>query len=321
MLDSITFAYPWMIALSLPLVASVIYRIWKAAPPHHRIPSQILLQDIPRTLKQRMRPYILSLLWLIVTTVLIAAASRPQHVEPMPQQHEARNVFVALDLSRSMEADDFRVNGRDYSRIDGVKSVFTDLVSARPNDRIGIIVFGVRAFLQSPLTLDHELLTEVVQELQCGLAGDGTAIGDGLGLSIKRIKEVPAQSRVVILITDGVNNSGDVNPLKAAHVARDLGITVHTIGIGSARKGGEFEFDEALLRQIAEMTGGLYAHAGSAEELRAIYRKIEELETSHRDLPRGVQVTEYYSLLCWIALGLMVIVLILQRTIFLVLPR
>jgi Ca-activated chloride channel family protein len=269
-----------------------------------------------------LRTPILGALALATLITLNLSAARPQSTTIHPRPLEARNVLIALDLSRSMTTSDFNRDGRWATRLDGVKSVVSDLLKNRSADRVGLVVFGVQAFLQAPLTLDHALLTQMVTSLECGVAGDGTAIGDGLGLSVKRLEGVPAKAKSVILITDGVNNSGNVHPLKAAQVAKDLHITVHTIGIGSDQPtaSGMPEFDEKLLKEIASLTGGLYSSASSSEDLRVIYQAIENLEMTESDQPSVREIEELFYPLALAALVMFMILTAFTRSYFLKVP-
>ncbi len=316
-----SFAYPWVL-LFFPLILLSLFIRWRRTHTTLAFPSFSLVQDIQKSWRIKLRTPLLGLLGLIALSCLSLAAARPQRTTIHPSPLEARNVLIALDLSRSMETADFNYDGRWATRLDGVKSVVDDLLKNRLGDRIGLVVFGVQAFLQAPLTLDHALLTQMVSSLECGVAGDGTAIGDGLGLSVKRLEGVPAKAKSVILITDGVNNSGNVHPLKAAQVAKDLNITVHTIGIGSERPtaSGAPEFDEKLLKEIAEMTGGLYSSASSSEDLRKIYQAIEQLEMTESNQPSVKEIDELFHPFAFTALLAFMLLTVLARSYFLKVP-
>lgn len=328
-----TLAYP-LVLLFFPAIA-LAYLIRSRQRKNEAVPvsSATLATNLPRTARTMLRKPILTTLATLTLASLCLAAARPQRIRPIPNASHARNLMIALDLSRSMETPDFNLDGERASRIAGVKSVVSDLLAERGGDRVGLVVFGAQAFLQSPLTLDHELIERMVDSLRCGVAGDGTAIGDGLGLSVKRVEKKTHGTRAIVLITDGVNNSGNVNPLKAAQVAKDLGIKVHTIGIGSTeplsvplfggfitQRGGQAEFDEKLLREIATITGGKYSAAGSSQDLREIYREIEHLDRTEEDSPYARQVDEFYQPLALVAGLLYLAALLLSRTYFLKVP-
>jgi Ca-activated chloride channel homolog len=328
-----SFANPYAFIM---LIVAILALFLKCSKQNKNIsiPSYQLIRAVTPSWRIRLRTPVLLILALASLLALTIAAARPQLINTLPTPQEARNLILALDLSRSMETPDFNIDGQRATRLDGVKSVVEDLLINRSADRIGLVVFGVRAFLQAPLTLDHPLLSQMVGSLRCGVAGDGTAIGDGLGLSIKRLQQKSQRSRAVILITDGVNNSGNVNPLQAAQIANDLGIIVHTIGIGSNQPlpqdllGGlmqfqglqSAEFDEKLLKEIAALTGGIYSFAESSADLRKIYSKIEMLDSSREDSPITREITELFPGFALVAFFCYLILLILSRTIFLKVP-
>jgi Ca-activated chloride channel family protein len=248
----------------------------------------------------------------------LIAATRPVEQLALPVEEQARSIVIALDLSRSMATQDFIYQGERTSRMEGVKLVVSDYLATRQSDRVGLVVFGAHAFLQAPLTRDFSLLKQLVSGLQVGVAGDGTAIGEGLGLAIKRVESIPAESRAIVLVTDGVNNSGDVQPLQAAQIARDLGVRVYTIGIGSDAQGlmeGGAEFDAETLQKIAEMTGGLYRDAGSFESLADIYKEIEAREASVIDTQRPPGYAELFAPFAWISFLALLVYLILNSLI------
>lgn len=248
-------------------------------------------------IRAKIRAPLLLFLSILFLAALTFGAAGPFRESVLEQETESRNIVLALDISGSMQERDFSYQGRGINRLDAVKIVVSEFIKARTNDRIGIVVFGTNAFLQSPLTRDHSLVNDLVSQLRIGMAGDGTAIGDGLGLSLKRIHEIPGTSKTVILLTDGVNHNGEVSPLQAATIARDLKIKVHTIGIGSNtpnRKqnnlpfftlpgSGAAEFDEETLKKIADTTGGVYFNAQSLSDLQKVYHEIDNLETSSAD--------------------------------------
>jgi len=267
------------------------------------------LETLPRSWRQRLRgPVLGSLLTLTVLSLAIAAA-RPQRSTTVESASQSRSLILALDISRSMATRDFEGSfghGR-LSRLEAVKAVVRRFIEERGEERLGLIVFGSSAYVQAPLTRDYNVVAELVSRLEVGMAGDGTAMGDGLGLSLKRIADIPAPAKAVILLTDGVSNSGQVNPLKAAEVARELGVKVYTIGIGGAatdpRLAGraEIEFDEATLKEVARITGGLYLNASSVDGLQDVYNEIDRLERSEFEEPEHRVVEELYPGFLWAA--------------------
>jgi len=227
-------------------------------------------------------PY--ALVWLL----LLCAAARPQWLgEPLPLPSSGRDLLLAVDVSGSMDYPDMQWQGHEVSRLELVKQLFGDFIIERHGDRVGLILFGSKAYLQAPLTFDRQTVRTWLDDASPGIAGNNTAIGDAIGLALKRLRERPADSRVLVLITDGANNGGEIDPLLAARLAAAQNVKVHTIGIGAATPAdgalGHFGFnasdlDEPTLRAIAEQTGGEYFRARSSDELKAIGAALDQLE-------------------------------------------
>ncbi|WP_367606843.1 VWA domain-containing protein [Legionella sp. W05-934-2] len=243
--------------------------------------------------------------WAIIWLLLVIAASTPRWVgEPRPLQREGRNIMMALDLSGSMEVDDMLLHGRPVSRLAVVKRAAEQFVKARAGDRIGLILFGSKAYLQTPLTYDRLTVLDRIQDATVGLAGKTTAIGDALGLSVKRLQDVPAKGRIIILLTDGVNNAGLLDPLPAAELAKKDGIKVYTIGLGSKtthygmdpfiQMGPVADLDEKTLRQIAQMTGGQYFRATDPQSLNQVYDTINQIEAIQQNQATVRPQIDYY---------------------------
>ncbi len=237
----------------------------------------------------RLERLLVLLLWLGLTLALM----RPQWLQPYTdQQVEGYDLMLAVDASHSMEALDFTVNGQQVSRIQVVKGVMGRFIEQREGDRVGLIIFGNQAFVLSPLTLDRRAVRQLLDNLVPRIAGDGTAIGDAIGLGIKKLRERPPGSRVLILVADGENTAGTLPPLDAARLAAKEGIRIYTIGVGSHQKEvpifeegrlvyrSDLGFDEATMKKIAELTGGAYFRASDANALEQISQRINELEKS-----------------------------------------
>jgi Ca-activated chloride channel homolog len=237
-------------------------------------------------------------LWLaLVWILLLAAAARPQMLgEVQEHARSGRDLMLAVDLSGSMQAEDMVVAGRRVDRLTAVKLIAGDFIERRRGDRLGLIVFAQRAFLLTPLTYDHRTVREQLDQTFIGLAGRETAIGDAIGLAVKHLRDRPQQQRVLILLTDGVNNAGELDPERAAQIARIENVRIHTIGMGSdGDSGGAFgrrllapaaDFDEAQLTRIAEATGGRYFRARDTRDLAGVYAQIDLIEASeHEDEP------------------------------------
>ena len=251
---------------------------------------------VPRELRRR-PPMLRHGGWLLRTLtmlVVIVALARPQLGERQGKRtSEGVDIMLAIDTSGSMRARDFEVRGQRHDRLEVIKAVIADFIGSRPDDRIGMVVFGNEAFTQAPLTFDHDVLQKFLEKVEIGMAGDGTAIGDGLATAVKRLKDTPGKSHIVVLLTDGANNAGRIDPIAAAQAAKALGIRVHTIGVGSegvvpiVQNGRVFhikaDIDEKTLKAIADETGGVYRRAMDTDALINVYREIDKLEKTRRE--------------------------------------
>jgi len=290
-------AYPWIFLL-LPLPVMIYWLL----PPARRsdqaalkIPFFRQLQGMlsSNTAKRHLhhtankRRYLIYLIWLL----LMIAAANPQWLgQPIQLPRSGRDILIAIDLSGSMRTPDMSLHGQKKSRLAIVKQVGSEFIAQRQGDRLGLVLFGSRAYLQTPLTFDHKTVTEMLHDASIGLAGMQTAIGDAIGLSIKRLLHYPKDSRALILMTDGGNNAGVSDPVKAAKVAAQEGIKIYTIGLGAKRMvvqspfGGRrvinpsSDLDISLLRNIAKITGGEFFRADDGDALQNIYAQINKLE-------------------------------------------
>lgn len=232
-----------------------------------------------------------SFIWILLVTAL----ARPALVgDEIPIPAEGRDVMMAIDLSGSMDQQDFAVGGRPTTRLGVVKETADIFIENRNGDRVGLVLFSDRAYLQAPLTFDRDAVRSLLGEAQVGLTGQQTAIGDAIAISLKRLKDRPENGRVLILLTDGANNAGVMEPLKAADLARELGIKIYTIGVGADAMtvntafgmrtvNPSHDLDEHSLRQIAEQTGGQYFRATNVDGLAQIYGQIDLLEPVKAD--------------------------------------
>ncbi len=233
----------------------------------------------------------LALIWIL----LVGAAAKPQWVgDAISIPTSGRDLLVAVDISGSMELEDMVIDRKQTSRIVVVKDVVGEFLERRLNDRLGLILFGSQAYLQSPLTFDRKTVNRLLQEAQLGFAGKQTAIGDAIGLSIKRLKDRPESQRVVILLTDGANTAGEVEPRKAADLAKQAGVKIYTIGVGAdemIQNNGFFrqrinpsvDLDVESLQYIADTTGGKYFRARNPKDLARIYDLLDQLEPIEQD--------------------------------------
>ena len=267
------------------------------------------------------------LLATIAWLCLIIAATRPQWLgERIEIPVSGRDLMMAVDLSGSMQVEDFSLNGRTVNRLDATKYVAKEFIKKRQGDRLGLILFGRNAYLQTPLTFDVQTVNILLQESAIGLAGKETAIGDAIGLAIKRLKDNPANSRVLILLTDGANTAGEVTPLKAAELAAEEKLKIYTIGIGAdemvrysifgaQRINPSADLDEKTLTAIADKTGGKYFRARNTEELNKIYQLLDSLEPVEQESQsfRPVSALYYWPLSIALLLATIITLLRLMR--------
>jgi Ca-activated chloride channel family protein len=278
--------------------------------------------------KRRWKEYLLYGTWMmriIVFSLLIVAIARPQSTTSRQDVNvEGIDIIMAMDISTSMLAEDFRPN-----RLEAAKAVAKDFIKGRVSDRIGLVVFSGESFTQCPLTTDHGILLNLIDEVKSGMIEDGTAIGDGLGTAVNRLKESQAISKVIILLTDGENNRGFIDPLSASEIAKVYGLRVYTIGVGTIGTaphpietpfGIQYQqvpvrIDEPLLKQIAQMTDGQYFRATNKKKLQEIYAEIDKLEKSKIDVTEFRKKKEEFHPFAFGALGLLLIDVLISLTI------
>jgi Ca-activated chloride channel family protein len=287
-----SFAYPWLLALApLPLLVYWLApAIQKSSSGALRVPFFEQAASLHSGQKKPARRWLLRGLKLLAWLGLVLAIAQPQqHGNPVAIPTEGRDLMMAIDLSGSMGREDFSTRRQIVNRLDVVRDVARDFIAKRQGDRLGLILFGSQAYLQTPLTSDLESVRAMLEEAEVGLAGNETAIGDAIGLAVKTLRDRPAKERVLVFLSDGSNNSGSLEPLQAAQLAAEAGIRIHTIGVGAdAMEVQSFfgtqvvnpaeDLDEKTLASVAELTGGSFFRAKSTEGLKEIYRRIEELE-------------------------------------------
>jgi Ca-activated chloride channel family protein len=292
----IEFAWPWMF-LALPLPWFVRKLLAPAEPARGAALRVPFLRELARPGNVARLDHRRWSLWLAfaVWLLIVSASSRPQWLgDPLALPVSGRDLMLAVDLSQSMRETDFQIQGQRVDRLTATKWVANDFIARREGDRIGLILFGEQAYLQTPLTFDRDTVLTLLNESQIGLAGRATAIGDAIGLAVKRLRYNDEGNRVLILMTDGANTAGEVDPLQAAELAARESLTVYTIGIGademivrgllgSRRVNPSADLDEKMLRAIADQTGGQYFRARDTAELEKIYLLLDELEPVERD--------------------------------------
>jgi Ca-activated chloride channel family protein len=284
------FAWPWVFALlPLPWLLRFVLPVADSGEAALKVS---FLSELEGMAGRRARAHLpdwrrqlpFVLLWLL----LLVAGARPQWLgEPLPIAASGRDLLVAVDVSGSMDYPDMTWKGDDVSRLSLVKSLLGDFLEHRQGDRVGLILFGSQAYLQAPLTFDRKTVRVWLDEARIGIAGKNTAIGDAIGLAVKRLRLRPAQSRVLVLVTDGANNAGQIDPATAARLAATEGVKIYTIGIGADPDKGatsilglntSLDLDEPALREIADITGGQYFRARDGSQLENIGKVLDTLE-------------------------------------------
>ena len=327
MFENIEFANPkllWLLLLVPALVVWYILRHKKQEAPV-RYSDTSGFDNLPRSWKVYAR-HLLFVLQMAALGLLIVAIARPQSSSTSQTSNiEGIDIILAQDISGSMLARDLKPD-----RLEASKKVAADFVEGRPTDRMGLVVFAGESFTQVPLTTDHGIMLNMLKELKTGMIEDGTAIGDGLATAINRLKDSEAISKVIILLTDGLNNAGSVDPYTAAELAKLYGIRVYTVGVGSYGTapfpvntifGTQYqqmrvEIDEKLLTTIANSSGGKYFRATSNQKLDEIYDEIDRLERSKIEVTEFRHLhEEFYPLVAW-ALALLLLEFILRKTVF-----
>lgn len=290
----------WLLALPLALVPWIAW-----LRPHALRFSSLRAMRGGRTVRA-WSALVLPLLEMVAIAAAVVALARPQEVRrETVRESDGIDILLALDVSGSMEAPDMGRSGRELTRLEAAKLVMAKFVEGRADDRVGLLLFGEEAFVQVPLTLDHAGLTDMIRQIEIGMAGkNATAVGTALAVGAKRMKELEAPTKVMVLVTDGRSNAGTVSPLQAAEAAAALGIRVYTIGVGSAGGrgllgmfgGGGADVDEPTLRGIAMRTGGKYWRATDTDALAEVYAEIDRLEPSTARTREFVHRDERYLL-------------------------
>lgn len=331
MFNNITFAYPWVLYFLAIIPFMIVWYIWKGKRNQASITysSFTILDKVPRTFREKLR-HLPTALRLIALTALIIALARPQDFSTgQTVTSEGIDIAIVIDISGSMLAEDFKPN-----RMEAAKNLTDEFIQSRVSDRIGLVIFARDAFTQCPLTIDYAVLRNLLSEIKAGMLPDGTAIGNAIANGVNRLKDSQAESKVMILLTDGVNNAGEIDPLSAAEIAQKFGIRIYSVGVGS-RGDAPFpvqtpfgiryqmmkvEIDEPLMKKISEITGGQYFRATNNKALQEIYEKIDALEKTKIEITSYRTARElYYG---WLGGGLLLLFLEfgLLRTIFRKLP-
>jgi len=326
-MNGITFAEPLYLYFLAVIPAMIAFYVIKQqkTTASLRMPGLQQFGMAGITFRHYLR-HILFALRTLALTLLIIVLARPQATDKFQNTStEGIDIVLTLDISGSMLARDFRPD-----RLEASKNVATEFISGRPYDRIGLVVFSGESFTQCPLTTDHAVLVNLLREIQSGMIEDGTAIGMGLATAVNRIKDSEAKSKVVILLTDGVNNRGEIAPATAAGIAKTYGIRVYTIGVGTQGMapypvktpyGIQYqdmpvEIDEAILKEISQTTGGKYFRATDNDKLVQVYNEIDKLEKSKIDVRQFSRKEEKFLIPALLAFSLLILEILVRNTLF-----
>ncbi len=331
MLSDITFKNPeflWLLIGLVPMIAGYIWyqAKWQASI---RLSTIGVFDGAPVSLKYYLR-HIPPFLRLSAIALIIIALARPQSSENFTDKEvEGIDIVICTDISGSMRARDFTPD-----RLEAAKEVASKFIESRPNDRIGLVIFGGESFTQCPLTTDHTVIQNLLSEIKSGMLEDGTAVGLGLATSAARLKDSDAKSKVIILLTDGVNNMGEVSPQTAGEIAREFGIRVYTIGVGTRGTAPmpvqtpfgeqyqqmEVEIDEEMLTEIAQMTGGKYFRATNKSALEGVYQEIDQLEKTRISVIEFSEKNDEYLKFALLAGLFLLVEIVLRYTVFRTVP-
>jgi Ca-activated chloride channel homolog len=317
------FAHPYFLLLLLLLPLFAWLKGKRGSPPAFLYSSVKLVEGLTNVRRSRAGFFLAALRWLTLAFFIFTLAQPRLSKSTTEVKASGIDIVCALDLSGSMISEDFVVNGERVNRVNMAKSVLKNFIDKRPNDRIGLVVFAAQAFIATPLTLDHDYLQENLARLEIGtINSDATAIGDALTTAVNRLRDLKSKSKIIILATDGQNNSGKIEPLLAADAAAALGVKIYTVGIGEQGSapmpvfmGGQkvgyqnvpVDVDEDTLQKIADKTGGRYYRADNADKFQQIYAEIDNLEKTEATISK---YTEYKELFAWFVLGGFLLLLI-----------
>src|SRR6266540_2328073 len=331
----LTFAHPWFLLLLLALPAVAWWRTRQGKDAAFLYSSVELARGVANIGRSGASRLLEALRWLAVVLFIFGLA-RPQFVESETSiKASGVDIVVAIDLSGSMESEDFKLAGKQVNRLVIAKDTLKKFIDRRPSDRIGLVAFAGKAYIAAPMTLDHDFLEMNVERLQLHSIEEGTAIGAGLAAAVNRLRELTSKSKIVILMTDGQNNVSKVPPLTAAEAAQSLGVKVYTIGVGTrgtapfpqmdmfGRKyyvQTRVDIDEPTLQEIAKKTGGKYYRADNTETLQKIYDEIDALEKTEVEVKRFLHIDELFSWVVLPGMGMLLIEVLLGHSVWRKLP-
>lgn len=315
--------YLFLLILLIPYIVWYVLR-HKKSDASLQVSDTSMYKNVPKSYKVYLihAPFILRILTFIFLVLVLA---RPQSTNSWKNSEvEGIDIMLAIDVSTSMLAEDLQPN-----RLEAAKDVAAEFINGRPNDNIGLTIFAGESFTQCPLTIDHAVLLNLFNGIQCGIIEDGTAIGMGIANAVTRLKDSKAKSKVIILLTDGSNNRGDISPLTAAEIAKAFGIRIYTVGVGTngtapypIQVGGSVQYvnvpvdiDEDVLTQIAGTTDGKYFRASSNTKLKEIYKEIDQLEKTKLNVKEYNKRQEEYKLFALLAFLMLLTEVVLRTTV------
>jgi len=327
------FAYPVLLSLLIVVIGWLVLNLWRKPPSLSHSAASLLarLSDTRNDLYVRIPIFLRT----IVLVLLVLAAARPQLYNVSREvRSPGVDIMLSLDTSGSMRALDFKLDDDPVTRLTAVKKVVSDFIKKRQADRIGLVVFGEEAFTQSPLTMDKGLLLSLVEKMEIGMAGDTTSIGSGIAIAGKRLKDLKAKAKILILLTDGRHNAGSITPEEAADAAHALGVKIYTIGVGGIGPAPfrvqtmfgtrivqqNVDLDEATLKKVAGIGGGKYFRAANSKELSEIYEIIDREEKTEVKVKEFFYFKELYPWFLASALILLGIELLLKTTVLRLIP-
>ncbi len=331
-----TFGYPYLLLLLLLLPVAAWLRGKRGRPPAFVYSSTQLVRGILNVTRARSGGFLSSLRWFTLALFIVALAQPRLTRSETKVSASGVDIVVAIDMSGSMQSEDFEINGEPANRLVMAKDVLKKFIEKRPSDRIGLVAFASQAYIAAPLTLDHDFLLQNLERLEIGTIDESqTAIGSALSTAINRLRDIKSKSKIVILMTDGQNNAGKIAPLTAAEAAQTLNMKVYTIGVGTrgmgrvpvyigGRKVGyqpqPVDIDEDTLQKIADMTKGKYYRADNTEKFKNIYNEIDKLEKTQADVKKFSHHQELFAWVISPGLALLLLETILRHTIFRRLP-
>lgn len=331
-----TFGHPYLLLLLLLLPLAAWLRGKRGRPPAFVYSSTQLVRGILNITKARSGGFLASLRWLTLALCIVALAQPRLTKSETKVTASGVDIVVAIDMSGSMQSEDFEINGQPANRLVMAKDVLKKFIEKRPSDRIGLVAFATQAYIAAPLTLDHDFLLQNLERLEIGTIDESqTAIGSGLSTAINRLRDLKSKSKIVILMTDGQNNAGKIEPLTAAEAAQTLNVKVYAIGVGTrgmgkvpvymgGRKVGyrpqPVDIDEDTLQKIADMTKGKYYRADNTEKFKSIYAEIDKLEKTEADVKKFAHHRELFAWLISPSLALLLLETLLRHTVFRRLP-